>query len=152
MPHPAPKLTRQNINYRVLISIRTEIIEGIECPLSAVETEPIPPINEASFERNEEFFLFSSIFEANMIDKRLTDKPLQFELSIGNSGNSLDGHNESVKRAQDLDVDLGMDINIEDELRKFRIECHFLRERVTYIQAHLEYIRNTGLSVRRHSL
>lgn len=72
-----------------------------------MEVEPIPPINEPSFEKNEEFFLFASIFEANMIDKRLTDKPLQFELSIGNSGNSLDGHNESVKRPHDLDAELG---------------------------------------------
>lgn len=70
--------------------------------------EPIPPINEPSYEKNEEFFLFASIFEANMIDKRLTDKPLQFELSIGNSGNTLDGHNDSVKRPHDLEAELGM--------------------------------------------
>jgi otoferlin len=77
----------------------------MECPVSEVEVEPIPPISEPSFEKNEEFFLFSSIFEANMIDKRLVDKPLQFELSIGNAGNSLDGHSESVKRPQDLETD-----------------------------------------------
>lgn len=40
-----------------------------------------------------------------MIDKRLTDKPIQFELSIGNSGNSLDGHSDSVRRPQDLESD-----------------------------------------------
>ncbi|KAH9636494.1 hypothetical protein HF086_002194 [Spodoptera exigua] len=98
----------EGVSYRgrLLVSIRTEIIDGIECPLSDVEVEPIPPINESSFEKNEEFFLFASIFEANMIDKRLTDKPLQFELSLGNSGNSLDGHNESVKRPHDLDGEL----------------------------------------------
>ncbi|XP_035446116.2 otoferlin isoform X5 [Spodoptera frugiperda] len=98
----------EGVSYRgrLLVSIRTEIIDGIECPLSDVEVEPIPPINEASYEKNEEFFLFGSIFEANMIDKRLTDKPLQFELSLGNSGNSLDGHNESVKRPHDLEAEL----------------------------------------------
>ncbi|XP_026730449.1 otoferlin-like isoform X2 [Trichoplusia ni] len=98
----------EGVSYRgrILISIRTEITDSIECPASEVEVEPIPPINEPSFEKNEEFFLFASIFEANMIDKRLTDKPLQFELSIGNSGNSLDGHNESVKRPHDLDAEL----------------------------------------------
>ncbi|XP_047040376.1 otoferlin-like [Helicoverpa zea] len=98
----------EGVSYRgrILISIRTEIIDSLECPASDIEVEPIPPINEQSFEKNEEFFLFASIFEANMIDKRLTDKPLQFELSIGNSGNSLDGHHESVKRPQDLDAEL----------------------------------------------
>lgn len=30
-----------------------------------------------------------------MIDKKLSDKPVYFELSIGNAGNSIDGHNES---------------------------------------------------------
>lgn len=33
--------------------------------------------------------------EASMVDKKLSDKPCYFELSIGNAGNSLDGHNES---------------------------------------------------------
>ncbi|XP_075991116.1 otoferlin-like [Anticarsia gemmatalis] len=98
----------EGVSYRgrILISIRTEIIDSIESPASEVEVEPIPPIVESSFGKNEEFFLFGSIFEANMIDKRLTDKPLQFELSIGNSGNSMDGHHESMKRAADLDCDL----------------------------------------------
>lgn len=91
--------------YRVLISIRTEILDTIECPTSEVEIAPTVPINEVSFEKNQEFFLFGSIFDANMIDKRLVDKPLQFELSIGNTGNSLDGPNESLKRPQDLDVE-----------------------------------------------
>lgn len=30
-----------------------------------------------------------------MIDKKFSDKPCYFELSMGNAGNSLDGHNES---------------------------------------------------------
>ena len=31
----------------------------------------------------EEFFLFSSILDANMIDKKLADKPISFEVTIG---------------------------------------------------------------------
>lgn len=53
------------------------------------------PISETSYSKSEEFFLFSTIMEASMIDKKLSDKPVYFELSIGNAGNSLDGHNES---------------------------------------------------------
>lgn len=96
---------RNFIYSRILISIRTEITDNIECPASDVEVEIVPPINESAFGKNEEFFLFASIFDANMIDKRLTDKPIQFELSIGNSGNSLDGHSDSVRRPQDLESD-----------------------------------------------
>ncbi|KAI8430624.1 hypothetical protein MSG28_000832 [Choristoneura fumiferana] len=79
--------------------------DNMECPASDVEVEIVPPITESTFGKNEEFFLFASIFDANMIDKRLTDKPIQFELSIGNSGNSLDGHSDSVRRPQDLESD-----------------------------------------------
>lgn len=53
------------------------------------------PISETSYSKTEEFFLFSTIMEATMIDKKLSDKPVYFELSVGNAGNSIDGHNES---------------------------------------------------------
>lgn len=70
--------------------------------------EPIAPVNEISFEKNEEFFLFGCLFEVSMIDKKLVDKPIQFELSIGNAGNVLDGRNVSVRRPHDLEnVNLG---------------------------------------------
>lgn len=54
------------------------------------------PISESSYSKTEEFFLFSTIMEASMIDRKLSDKPCYFELSMGNAGNSLDGHNEST--------------------------------------------------------
>lgn len=53
------------------------------------------PVNETSYSKVEEFFLFSTIMEATMIDKKISDKSIYFELSIGNAGNSIDGHNES---------------------------------------------------------
>ncbi|XP_063373180.1 otoferlin-like [Cydia amplana] len=98
----------EGVSYRarILVSIRTEITDSVECPpASDVEVEIMPPISDGTFGKNEEFFLFASVYDANMIDKRLTDKPIQFELSIGNSGNSLDGHSESVRRPQDLESD-----------------------------------------------
>lgn len=59
-----------------------------------------------------------------MIDKQLTDKTLQFELSIGNSGNSLEGHGESVRRPQDLEMeDLGMFLILEISWK----DCKYLR-------------------------
>ena len=61
----------------------------------AVELEQTFPISESSYSKNEEFFLFSTVFEASMLDKKLQDRQVYFELSMGNAGNSLDGHNES---------------------------------------------------------
>lgn len=50
---------------------------------------------QTSYCKNEEFFLFMTILDASMIDKKLGEKPIFFELSIGNAGNMIDGHNES---------------------------------------------------------
>lgn len=50
---------------------------------------------QTSYCKNDEFFLFMAILDASMIDKKLGEKPIFFELSIGNAGNMIDGHNES---------------------------------------------------------
>jgi len=65
---------------------------------------------QTSYGKNEEFFLFTTIIDATMIDKKLGDKTLFFEVSIGNAGNSLDGHNETSKdfSESDSDENLGM--------------------------------------------
>ncbi|KAK2092190.1 hypothetical protein P7K49_028718 [Saguinus oedipus] len=39
----------------------------------------------------EEFFLFGAFLEASMIDRRNGDKPITFEVTIGNYGNEVDG-------------------------------------------------------------
>ncbi|XP_055712780.1 otoferlin-like isoform X2 [Phlebotomus papatasi] len=89
----------EGVSYRarLLIAIRTEITDNVEItPEKNVELEQTFPISETSYSKCEEFFLFSTIMEASMLDKKLSDKQVFFELSIGNSGNSLDGHNEST--------------------------------------------------------
>ncbi|XP_032668321.1 otoferlin-like isoform X1 [Odontomachus brunneus] len=92
----------EGISYRarLLIAIRTEISDNVEMAPSEVEMEPTVPINETAYARNEEFFLFATIMDATMIDKKLGDKPMYFEISIGNAGNALDGHNESFKMCE----------------------------------------------------
>lgn len=89
----------EGISYRarLLIAIRTEISDNVDIAPSEVEIEPTVPVNETAYARNEEFFLFATIMDATMIDKKLGDKPMYFEISIGNAGNALDGHNESSK-------------------------------------------------------
>ncbi|XP_065364288.1 otoferlin-like [Calliphora vicina] len=94
----------EGVSYRarLLIAIRTEITDNIEITTEKnVELEPTQLISESSYSRNEEFFLFGSIVEASMIDKKISDKTVFFELSLGNAGNSLDGHNESFATALD---------------------------------------------------
>ncbi|XP_023341787.1 otoferlin, partial [Eurytemora carolleeae] len=110
---------------RLLIAIKTEISDSIDTAPSEVEVEPTHTINEESsdylrqfeavYNRREEFFLFSTILEATIIDKRLVDKSIWFEISMGNAGNALDG--EIIPgRVDDLDTN-HHDDEREDVLR-----------------------------------
>ncbi|XP_050539137.1 otoferlin-like isoform X2 [Daktulosphaira vitifoliae] len=87
----------EGVSYRarLLVAIRTEITENSEIMNSGVDIEPTYPITETSYCKNEDFFLFMVILDASMIDKKLGEKSIFFELSIGNAGNMIDGHNES---------------------------------------------------------
>ncbi|KAK6628981.1 hypothetical protein RUM43_002798 [Polyplax serrata] len=97
----------EGVSYRarVLIAIRTEITNNLDFLNNDVEVEPIFPIQEASYAKNEEFFLFSSILSATMIDKKIGEKHIYFELSIGNAGNAIDGHNVPSYVADDSDAE-----------------------------------------------
>ncbi|KFR03803.1 Fer-1-like 6, partial [Nipponia nippon] len=56
-----------------------------------VEVEPFDVPSEIYEEKFEEFLLFGTFFEATMIDRKVGDKPITFEVSIGNFGNITDG-------------------------------------------------------------
>lgn len=71
---------------QILIAIKTEISESIDTAPSEVEVEQTQTINEVSndfslhltllshlqavYNKNEDFFLFGSVLEATMIDKK----------------------------------------------------------------------------------
>ena len=114
----------QHFRGQILIAIKTEISDSIDTAPSEVEVEPTQTINEVKIANNfselnfylllqtvynkkEEFFIFSTILEATMIDKRccfpcnyhnplifsrLADKSITFEISMGNARNSLEGY------------------------------------------------------------
>uniref|UniRef100_A0A8C0VEA0 Otoferlin n=1 Tax=Cyanistes caeruleus TaxID=156563 RepID=A0A8C0VEA0_CYACU len=46
----------------------------------------------------EEFFLFGAFLEATMIDRKIGDKPINFEVTIGNYGNQVDGSSKPLLR------------------------------------------------------
>ncbi|XP_066479336.1 fer-1-like protein 6 isoform X2 [Tiliqua scincoides] len=56
-----------------------------------VEVEPFDVPPEIHEEQFEEFLLFGAFFEATMIDRKVGDKPINFEVSVGNFGNVIDG-------------------------------------------------------------
>lgn len=94
----------EGISYRarLFIAIRTDMMDNAANLIeNNVELLPTDPITENTYFQNEEFFLFGTIMEASIIDKSICDKNLYFELSMGNAGNSIDGHNESISGAAD---------------------------------------------------
>ncbi|XP_037659322.1 fer-1-like protein 6 isoform X2 [Choloepus didactylus] len=72
-----------------------------------VEVEPFDVPPEIVPEKYEEFLLFGAFFEATMIDRKIGDKPISFEVSIGNFGNLIDGgsHHGSKKKSAESGED-----------------------------------------------
>uniref|UniRef100_A0A670JV71 Fer-1 like family member 6 n=1 Tax=Podarcis muralis TaxID=64176 RepID=A0A670JV71_PODMU len=66
---------------RLLIELAVEILSG-------GPFDVLPEVHEEQFE---EFLLFGAFFEATMIDRKVGDKPISFEVSVGNFGNVIDG-------------------------------------------------------------
>ncbi|KAF7670051.1 hypothetical protein LDENG_00084550 [Lucifuga dentata] len=79
---------------RLLISLGVEILDPSSPDTSSsteVQMEGVPNISESATGKVEEFFLFGSFLEATMIDRKIGDKPTNFEVTIGYYGNENDG-------------------------------------------------------------
>ncbi|XP_035279805.1 otoferlin isoform X6 [Anguilla anguilla] len=79
---------------RLLVSIAVEILDTASAEIvssTEVQVEGVPNISESAAGKIEEFFLFGAFLEATMIDRKIGDKPINFEVTIGNYGNQIDG-------------------------------------------------------------
>ncbi|KAK3744957.1 hypothetical protein QZH41_000287 [Actinostola sp. cb2023] len=77
---------------RILIAVHAEFGESAsDSGIRQVEVEPTPPISDTAAGKEEHFQLFACFYEASMIDRKAGDKMINFEMSIGNWGNALDG-------------------------------------------------------------
>ncbi|XP_059174098.1 otoferlin-like isoform X2 [Physella acuta] len=93
----------EGVSYRgrLMISVKTEIIDTEDIGVTLVEVEATPPVSETAAGRTEEYFLFGCFLEAAMIDKKVGDRPIHFEMSIGNAGNVMDGYNPPCRHSRD---------------------------------------------------
>uniref|UniRef100_A0AAQ6AIT9 Otoferlin n=1 Tax=Amphiprion ocellaris TaxID=80972 RepID=A0AAQ6AIT9_AMPOC len=79
---------------RLLISLGVEILDPSSPDITSsteVQLEGVPNISETATGKVEEFFLFGSFLEATMVDRKIGDKPINFEVTIGYYGNEIDG-------------------------------------------------------------
>ncbi|KAJ1193975.1 hypothetical protein NDU88_003270 [Pleurodeles waltl] len=70
-----------------------------------VEHFDVPP--EIHEEKCEDFLLFGSFFEATMIERKIGDKPISFEVTVGNYGNVLDGASPTGAKKKAADPEEG---------------------------------------------
>ncbi|XP_068680924.1 otoferlin-like isoform X7 [Montipora foliosa] len=77
---------------RLLMAVQAEFGESAsESGIRQVEVEPTPPISDTAAGKEDYFQLFACFYEASMIERKVGDKMIQFEMSIGNYGNTIDG-------------------------------------------------------------
>ncbi|XP_073529919.1 otoferlin isoform X12 [Phyllobates terribilis] len=79
---------------RLLLSLAVEILDTSNPELTSstdVQVEGAPPVPDNCTGKMEEFFLFGAFLEATMVDRKSGDKPINFEVTIGNYGNQVDG-------------------------------------------------------------
>ncbi|XP_063118627.1 otoferlin isoform X6 [Rattus norvegicus] len=79
---------------RLMLGLAVEILDTSNPELTSsteVQVEQATPVSESCTGRMEEFFLFGAFLEASMIDRKNGDKPVTFEVTIGNYGNEVDG-------------------------------------------------------------
>ncbi|XP_073481298.1 otoferlin isoform X16 [Aquarana catesbeiana] len=79
---------------RLLLSLAVEILDTSSPELTSstdVTVEGASPVADNCTGKMEEFFLFGAFLEATMIDRKSGDKPISFEVTIGNYGNQVDG-------------------------------------------------------------
>ncbi|XP_034548431.1 fer-1-like protein 4 [Notolabrus celidotus] len=63
---------------------------GVEVPEAVtIEVEEIHPLPEGFLGEREDFLLFASLFEVTMMDPSIANRPVTFELSIGNYGKAV---------------------------------------------------------------
>ncbi|KAM9316351.1 LOW QUALITY PROTEIN: otoferlin [Gastrophryne carolinensis] len=90
---------------RLLLSLAVEILDTSAPDLTSsteVQIEGAPPVADNCTGKMEEFFLFGAFLEATMIDRKSGDKPINFEVTIGNYGNQADGMTRpSIRRKKE---------------------------------------------------
>ncbi|XP_027706271.1 otoferlin isoform X1 [Vombatus ursinus] len=79
---------------RLMLGLAVEILDTSNPEITSsteVQVEQTTPVSDSCTGKMEEFFLFGAFLEASMIDRKNGDKPITFEVTIGNYGNQVDG-------------------------------------------------------------
>ncbi|XP_065062327.1 otoferlin-like isoform X2 [Rhopilema esculentum] len=84
----------EGVAYRghLLVAVQAEMGESAsDASIKQVEVDGTAPISDTAAGKEDNFQLFACIYEANMIERKAGEKNVQFEMTIGNFGNTIDG-------------------------------------------------------------
>uniref|UniRef100_A0A8C2F5N2 Otoferlin b n=1 Tax=Cyprinus carpio TaxID=7962 RepID=A0A8C2F5N2_CYPCA len=103
---------------RLLINLAVEILDTSSPEVMSsteVQVEGVPNISDNATGKIEEFFLYGCFLEATMIDRKIGDKPINFEVTIGTicdrlGGDGDDEESELIHGSSDEEVDDGGDM------------------------------------------
>ncbi|XP_010080357.1 PREDICTED: fer-1-like protein 4, partial [Pterocles gutturalis] len=98
--------------------------EAVQPGEVTVEVEELHPLTENALGRKEEFLLFVAFFEATVMNSSLNNKPVSFEVSIGNYGKAEEVVTKVQRKAEKGEVkeekqpllDLGSDDKLDVEV------------------------------------
>uniref|UniRef100_A0A8K9UN59 Fer-1 like family member 6 n=1 Tax=Oncorhynchus mykiss TaxID=8022 RepID=A0A8K9UN59_ONCMY len=84
---------REGVSWRgrVYLELSVEILQTSEGHQGSVAPVLSPSCPPPQLIDKDNFLLFGTVFEATMIDRKIGDKPINFELSVGNFGNVQEG-------------------------------------------------------------
>jgi len=77
---------------RLLMAVQAEMGESAsDASVKQVEVDGTAPISDTAAGKEDNFQLYACIYEASMIERKAGEKNVQFEMTIGNHGNTIDG-------------------------------------------------------------
>uniref|UniRef100_A0A672H7A8 Otoferlin n=1 Tax=Salarias fasciatus TaxID=181472 RepID=A0A672H7A8_SALFA len=81
----------EGVSFRARLLVSVALHRGSGGGHFSSSTIAVFSLHQSATGKMEEFFLFGSFLEATMIDRKIGDKPITFEITIGNYGNQIDG-------------------------------------------------------------
>eukprot|EP00794_Sanderia_malayensis_P004875 gene4875-5514_t len=124
----------EGIAYRGRLLMAVECYEDQPDDTGTVSVDDVAALRPIDTGRTQPHFLFATFYEASMIPKRLGDRPIQFEVTIGEFGVFLEEETVAGKNgkapAQSSSVD---DIDVIDGEEEFMNETIYARTTTTPI-------------------
>lgn len=120
----------EGIAYRGRVLIWLDCLEAEPDDTGLVSVEDCDPLPPKVLGRDEVYQLFSTFYEASMIPRKIGDKPIQFEVTIGEYGflmkDAVKEEKKQAKNKKDQDIDSIESIDEDEIYQQEKVFVHSL--------------------------